>query len=460
MRISLAGCLIAALTVPAATAGQTPPAQQVPPAQQTRPVQPAGARLRVYLDCRGAGPGGCYEDYMRDEITFVDFVQQSQDAQVHVFATSQTTGGGGREMVLRLVGVNSFTGVTQELRALSLAGDTDATRRDTILQTLQVGLLGFLAREGLPSDVKVQVEAAAPSPTSVSRSVQDDPWNAWVFSVRGSGNIDAEESRRTDTWNLSVGADRVTREWAISFGSRYERRIQTFDVDDETVEVIRRDKSFNWFVAKSAGRHLSLGFKGRVNSSTFGNEKLAADAYPAVEYNIFPYDEYSERQLRLQYAVGIARAEYFEETIFGRLEETHPRHEFSIDFDQRQPWGTLRAGFDFTQYLHDPGKNRLSVDGMMTFRVARGLSLNVNGSASHIRDQLSLPLRGATPEEVLLRVRELASGYDVRVNFSVTYTFGSIFNNIVNPRFGGDRGRSGPGGGGPGGGGGGPGGGG
>jgi hypothetical protein len=64
--------------------------------------------------------------------------------------------------------------------------------------------------------------------------------------------------------------------------------------------------------------------------------------------------------------------------------------------------------------------------------------LSVQGelSGSRIRDQLSLPARGATPEEVLLRLRRLRSGYEYRFQLSLTYTFGSIFSSVVNPRFG------------------------
>jgi hypothetical protein len=68
------------------------------------------------------------------------------------------------------------------------------------------------------------------------------------------------------------------------------------------------------------------------------------------------------------------------------------------------------------------------------------LSVEVEGAASRIRDQLSLPRRGADPEEILLRLRELQSGYEVSLRVGFNYTFGSIFNNIVNPRFGGGGG--------------------
>ena len=57
-------------------------------------------------------------------------------------------------------------------------------------------------------------------------------------------------------------------------------------------------------------------------------------------------------------------------------------------------------------------------------------------SGSRIRDQLSLPARDATSEEILLRLRELESGYQFNFQVSLTYTFGSIFSSVVNPRFG------------------------
>jgi hypothetical protein len=64
------------------------------------------------------------------------------------------------------------------------------------------------------------------------------------------------------------------------------------------------------------------------------------------------------------------------------------------------------------------------------------LSVSVEANASRIRDQLSLPRRDATDQEILLRLRELQSGYKFSFDIGIEYTFGSLFNNIVNPRFG------------------------
>jgi hypothetical protein len=173
-----------------------------------------------------------------------------------------------------------------------------------------------------------------------------------------------------------------------------------------------------------------------VASSTFNNNRFSVTAAPAVEYSVFPYSEYATRELRIQYNAGLARERYHEISIFGKLRETLWRHELSATLDQRQPWGSLRAGFEFSQYVHDWSKYRLEGNGNMNIRLTRGLSLNANGSASRVRDQLSLPLRDATDEEVLLRIRQLQSGFQVRFSFGVTYSFGSIFNNVINPRFG------------------------
>ncbi|MDA0334911.1 MAG: hypothetical protein O2782_07090 [bacterium] len=51
-----------------------------------------------------------------------------------------------------------------------------------------------------------------------------------------------------------------------------------------------------------------------------------------------------------------------------------------------------------------------------------------------INDQLSLAVGGATLEEVLLRRRELATDYKVWSRAGLSYTFGSIYNNVVNTR--------------------------
>jgi hypothetical protein len=107
----------------------------------------------------------------------------------------------------------------------------------------------------------------------------------------------------------------------------------------------------------------------------------------------------------------------------------------------RQPWGSAEAELEAAGFLDDFTQYHLEFGGEIDVRLFRGLSLDVGASAEYVKDQLSLVKRGATPQEIFLRSRALRTNYrfDLRVGFS--YTFGSIFNSIVNPRFGGGVGQ-------------------
>lgn len=387
------------------------------------------SRLRVFLDCN------CFGDFLRDEITWVDFVRQAQDADVHLLSSERQTGGGGRELVLRFVGQGRFDAVTTELRVISEIAAPESEQRAQVLRTVIVGLLNFAARDSLPPGLDVTVRPPAATPQLAAPA--DDIWNLWVFAVSTGAALEAEETNRESRWDLTLTADRVTDRWKLAFGTRFDEQREQFDIDEGAeLEVRRTERSVEWFVARGLGPHWSVGLDGAVASSTFGNTSFAARAAPAVEYSLFPYREYATRQFVIQYQVGVEHARYTEVTLFDRRRETRARHELSAELDQRQPWGSLEAGIEWSQYLHDRSKYRLEIDGELSLRVVRGLSVEFEGRASRIRDQLSLPRRSAAPEEVLLRLRELQSGYDVSLSIGVRYSFGSLFNNVVNPRFG------------------------
>jgi hypothetical protein len=57
-----------------------------------------------------------------------------------------------------------------------------------------------------------------------------------------------------------------------------------------------------------------------------------------------------------------------------------------------------------------------------------------------IKDQISLGKSSASTEEILLRLRQLATDYSYSFSVGISYSFGSIFNTVVNPRFGGSGG--------------------
>ncbi|MEI6749859.1 MAG: hypothetical protein WCM93_11925, partial [Bacteroidota bacterium] len=64
-----------------------------------------------------------------------------------------------------------------------------------------------------------------------------------------------------------------------------------------------------------------------------------------------------------------------------------------------------------------------------------GLFLNFIGNFSYIKNQRSLSNTGLTPEEIILQHKEILTNYSYGLQIGITYTFGAIFNNIVNPRY-------------------------
>jgi hypothetical protein len=62
--------------------------------------------------------------------------------------------------------------------------------------------------------------------------------------------------------------------------------------------------------------------------------------------------------------------------------------------------------------------------------------LTVRGSYEAIRDQLNLPIGDYTIDEVLLTRKELQTDYKYSLSVGIRFTFGSVYSNVVNPRFG------------------------
>jgi hypothetical protein len=113
-----------------------------------------------------------------------------------------------------------------------------------------------------------------------------------------------------------------------------------------------------------------------------------------------------------------------------------PRHSVTAALGLRQPWGTAGASSVFSQSLNELKFNRLSLNGNFNIRIFKGFSVNASGSFSRIRDQFYLEKSDASEEEILLRLRQLATNHRYSISFGLSYSFGSLSNTTVNPRFG------------------------
>jgi hypothetical protein len=210
---------------------------------------------------------------------------------------------------------------------------------------------------------------------------------------------------------------------------------ESYEIDDETVKGISRRTDFDGNFVKSLTEHWSTGLLTEVSSSTYSNKDLAVSVRPGIEYNIFPYSESIRRDFRIFYGIGYSFLDYKELTIYDKTKETLLSERLGVRMEFKQPWGQINFSADASHYFHDFSKNHLNLHGSVSLQLLKGFSFSFWGGFSRIHDQLALPKGDASGEEILLEIRELETQYSSWVSIGFEYTFGSIYNNIVNPRF-------------------------
>lgn len=399
--------------------------------QQVPIVRPSGEAIRVFLDCNTF----CDFDHLRREITYVNWARDRQDADVHLIITSQRTGGGGREYRLRFIGLDAFKDASDEITFATAQSDSEDEIRRKQTQRIGLGLVRYVARSRLADRLQLSYTAPAGGDSAASQTPRD-PWNLWVFTLGTSGHLVSQSRQGSNYLSGSFRARRVSDKWKVRVevqGSRFKSR---YELDDTTtVRSSTSEYNASALLVRSIGRHWSLGLNAGARRSSVENYDLLTRFAPGIEYDLFPYSESSRRQLVFVYEVAVSHANYTEETIFSKFRETRLSQAVTVALEAVQPWGGVEGRFTGLNYLDNWSQNRLSIDGGINLRLVRGLQLSLNASYSRVRDQISLVKADLTDQDVLLQLKQLKTSYTVLGAISLSYTFGSKFNNVVNPRF-------------------------
>jgi len=110
-------------------------------------------------------------------------------------------------------------------------------------------------------------------------------------------------------------------------------------------------------------------------------------------------------------------------------------HEVTVGGTVKQNWGNLSSTITYQNYLHDFSLNSISFWLNFKVRLFKGFSWRINGSFDILHNQVNIAKQGASIEDVLLQQQQLGSGYSYWMNTGINYSFGSIYNSVVNPRF-------------------------
>ena len=385
--------------------------------------------LRLYLDC----DWGCDFTFLRSQVTYVNWVRDRRDAEVHILVTIQS-GGNSREYTFNFIGLERFEGVDQRLIHTSSFTDTDDERRRGIQRLLELGLVRYVLEtpqaEGLAVEFENGEEQAEPHTLVV-----DDPWNHWVYRLRLNTDFRSEDRRDSQSYQASASAGRTTDLWRMGMGVFYSYRESNFEFEDgSTFKNVSRSTNYFGQVIRTLAPHWGVGVGASSRESTFLNLENSYRAAAAIEYNYFPYSESSEREFTFAYFIGGTSLDYEEITVFDKLEETFTDQGAYIAFGMERPWGEAHLDLQYSHFIDDFDRSRIEFSTDIEYHIVRGLSFDLYAGISRIRDQIYLPKGGATDAEVLVARRQLETDLSFRGGIQLRYTFGSIYNNVVNSR--------------------------
>jgi len=385
--------------------------------------------VKVFLDWPG-----CDMNYIRREIPYINYVRDTREAEVYILVTDQNTGSGGEEITYLFQGQGKYDGMDDTLTYSSSPDLTNTIVREKSTDMLKIGLMRFVAKTPLFNEIEITHNSDLEAEEVVDR------WNNWVFEISTEPQFENEETQKELDLRNSLNITRVTPEMKLEieidqFYNR-EKYIENVNTDSASSKKYVTSATFidNLFV-KSLGEHWSAGVKWRLGGSTRENYGFLTEILPSVEYDIYPYSESTHRQLRIMYSAGLRYNNYIDTTVYNKTGESLYLQMLNVAFQIQKKWGSINMGLTGSNYFHDFSKNRVELFTSLNIRIFKGLSLQINGGVAHINDQLNIKKGDVSEAERLLQLRELATKYRLEGGIEITYTFGSIYNNIVNPRF-------------------------
>jgi hypothetical protein len=390
-----------------------------------RPDTSRNNAVRIFLDCRN-----CDMNYTRQEIPYVNYVRDYREAQVYVNVTTQAAGNGGNLYTYTFTGQRDFAGMNDTVTLSTSPDMTGPVIREKRTNILKMGLMRYIARTPLANEIRI-----SHNPTLEAEPVEDN-WNNWVFEISSSPRFEAEETaKRFQIWN-SINVSRITPDikFEVDLDQSTNRRRFIDEATDTT--YLKSSNSLDIIMVKSLGNHWSAGLMWDNGTSTESNFNFYTELMPAIEYDLYPYSAATHKQLRILYGIGYSYNNYIDSTIYDRMTDNFFKHELRVAYKVQEKWGSINISLTESNILNDITRHAIYLYGYLRLRIVKGLSLSLNGGISYNNFQPNLRKGEISEADRLLQLKQLASSYWINAGGSISYTFGSIYNNVVNPRFG------------------------
>ncbi|MEW6652801.1 MAG: hypothetical protein AB1394_04945, partial [Bacteroidota bacterium] len=288
---------------------------------------------KIYIDC-----GYCDMNYIKEQISIVNYVRDRNDADVHVLSTSQRTGSNGYDYTLYFIGQKEYASIKDTIKYTTFGTDSEDQAREKLVRALKLGLVKYVYKSKVADQMSISFKAPQ-SGGSINKD--EDPWNFWLFRISTNGSFIGEKRYKNLRINTSITANRTTEDLKLNFSLSNNYNESKFKYDtpngEETYLDTRRSQSANAFLVKAIDSNWSWGIWLGANSSTYNNIDFGASLAPGVEYNFFPYSKSNERQLRVEYKISGLFHKYVEETFYFKKKESLLEHSLGVTFSLIRP---------------------------------------------------------------------------------------------------------------------------
>jgi hypothetical protein len=399
---------------------------------QETPVKPVvevpSRRPSLFVTCVTE----CFLDYLRQELSYFDFVRDRFLSDFVILVVRQPAENSGERMTVRLTRSKGQPHELEETILLPAGATIEQTRNEeaqAILRLLIQSLAGTAHARAFSLSV--------PKRSAAALSEQGDPWDYWVFSPELTASGEASRGSLFARGEVGLNVRRSTEKSKVRLLGNYGRAFSGFRFEDgEWVSGDIYDWKARGLYGWSVSDRVSIGAVVQGNGSQYENLSGHIHGAPMLEVNLFPYSENARRAIRFAYQAGPWQNFYFEPNVAGKTEELRAYHAVSLVIDVNQAWGSVQWIGQFNQFLDDPQLFRVSSGAIVSLRLAEGLALNFSGQGAFVHDLIQLRGRPLTDDELVLYTAQQATDFMVTWESSISYTFGSIHNSIVNPRFG------------------------
>jgi hypothetical protein len=336
--------------------------------------------------------------------------------------------------LIHFVGKGDFQHIHFDLEYSTSGTQTELEVQEALVMMITSGISPYVAQKRNLPGTKLPGSQESTTNTSPLAADPHDSWRKWVFDIGVNVGYEMESDQKDLELEGNIRARHTSEKWRIR--SELEYDYEHREIIQEHINFIHSiDRvDFEGSVVRSLSEHWSAGafLDASRNISRNLNQSFRLNA--ALEWNLFPYTLSHQKEFTIAYYAGPVYMNYVEETIYDKQRESLLGHQLSVNYRLKKTWGSLDARLDGFQYINDPSKHRITLDAGARIRIANGLSLRIYGEYQLIHDQTYLPKGSASLEDILLKRRSIATDFSLDFYVGLVYTFGSVYNSIVNTR--------------------------